>query len=466
MLRQVNKRVLEAEYAVRGLLLQRATEIEAELRQGKQWPFERVVKCNIGNPQAFGSHPPQFAREVLSVLMNPTITDRVGYSAEVRERAAEYGKLGAYTESKGLDVVRQQVAEFIERRDGYACDADDVYLTDGASSGVKRVLTLLAGGSILAPYPSYPLYAATATLCGGKISPYYLDEDQDWSLGKKELHDAYQAALERGETPRALVVINPGNPTGAVLGRDSLEAVVDFCRDKSMPLLADEVYQDNVYDGPAFVSLKKVVRDVGADNVPLFSFHSVSKGFTHECGLRGGYLEVTNLEPAVSDQLTKLASISLCSNVPGQVSTGLMVNPPESAPERLRYDKKLVDKFESLKRRSLLVKNALNKIEGVSCAGGNAALYCFPMIHLPHRAVDAARQAGLAPDAFYCMRLLEATGLVVVPGSGFGQKAGTYHARFTILPPEDQINDVLDRFAAFHDQFRRDFADDLHVAAA
>ncbi|KAJ8600729.1 hypothetical protein CTAYLR_003903 [Chrysophaeum taylorii] len=472
----LNPLVLKAEYAVRGQILQRAMEIEADIKAGNaKWPFDRVVRCNIGNPQALGQTPPKFARQVLSMIMNPELlaTGVSSYSTEVLERARTYataikGGVGAYSDSKGVRIVRDEVAAFIEQRDGYPSDPEAIYLTDGASAGVRHLTQLLLRGpqdAILAPSPQYPLYSALATLGNGSIAPYYLDEEADWSVAVDELERAYAAAAKAGNIPRGLVIINPGNPTGASLTREALDGIVHFCQRRDLVLLADEVYQENVYGtAPPFVSLKKVMRDLRADDVPLVSFHSISKGFTGECGLRGGYFELANFRTDVRAQLTKLASISLCSNVVGQIGVGLMVNPPTSPEEKSAYEADRDAKLDSLERRAELVADALNALPGVSCARAQGALYLFPNIEVPPKAVDAAAAAGLQPDAFYSLRMLESTGLVVVPGSGFGQKNGTWHFRTTFLPSPDDIESVVARLAGFHRGFLEEFADPAEPA--
>ena len=159
--------------------------------------------------------------------------------------------------------------------------------------------------------------------------------------------------------------------------------------------------------------------------------------------LSGGYFELTNIDTAVKAQLTKLASVSLCSNTMGQVAVGLMVNPPTSGPELKAYEKEKKEKLASLERRANKVAAALDALEGVSCVRPQGAMYLFPSITLPDAAVKAASRQSMAPDAFYALRLLEGTGLVTVPGSGFGQKNGTWHFRTTFLPAEKQIDNVV-----------------------
>mmetsp|Transcript_23757 Transcript_23757/g.71455 ORF Transcript_23757/g.71455 Transcript_23757/m.71455 type:complete len:491 (-) Transcript_23757:19-1491(-) len=463
----VNPNVVAAQYAVRGKILDRATEIQKELDAGdNDWPFDQIVLCNIGNPQALGQSPPAFARAVLSNVVLPS-TPRFGVSKQVRQRADAYraavkGGVGAYSASQGIALIREEVAAFIEARDGVPAFADQIFLTDGASAGVRHLTQLLVSGpqdGVLAPAPQYPLYSAMTTLFNGTLGSYYLDEAADWDTPIPELERAYNELAATGATPKFLVIINPGNPTGASLPLKSLQAIVKFVEARpGLALMADEVYQENVYgDAPAFVSFKKVAHDLGS-KIPLVSFHSVSKGFTGECGLRGGYFELTNISPAVKAQLVKLASVSLCSNTMGQIAVGLMVNPPTSGKELAAYEKEKASKLASLERRANNVAAALDALDGVSCVRPQGAMYLFPSITLPSGAIKAAKRAKLAPDAFYSLRLLEATGLVTVPGSGFGQENGTWHFRTTFLPPEDQIEAVTKRLAGFHSSFLAKYA--------
>ena len=173
-----------------------------------------------------------------------------------------------------------------------------------------------------------------------------------------------------------------------------------------------------------------------------------------ECGLRGGYFEILGIPESVKSEILKLASISLCSNTIGQITTGLMVNPPENGEESYsKYAEERDNILASLKRRAGRMTDALNLLEGVSCTNIDGAMYAFPTITLPEKAILAAELAGIEPDAMYCMELLEHTGIVVVPGSGFGQKRGTHHFRTTILPPEESMDEVIDLLKSFHSNF-------------
>jgi len=479
----VNPSLLAAQYAVRGRLLDRAAELEAQLRAGETLAFNRTVKCNIGNPQALGQKPLSFVRRTLSLLMNPELLEAplASYPTDVVARARDYigavPSVGAYSDSQGVKLVREHVAQFISERDGHPADAADIFLTDGASAGVKALMQLMVRGphdAVLAPIPQYPLYSAVTTLLNGTLAGYYLDETSSWGVVEPELRRALSSATAAGATARALVVINPGNPTGQSLPADVVRMILRFAAAEGMVLMADEVYQENVYgDAPKFVSFKKALSELKVAGeagdteaaalharAQVISFHSTSKGFIGECGLRGGYFEMQNIPADVRAQLLKLASVSLCSNVVGQFATGLMVRPPVAGePSHAEYVAERGAILASLFERAKMAAAALNALPGISCNAPEGAMYLFPRLHLPPRAVAAAEAEGIAADEFYALRLLDATGLVVVPGSGFGQADGTWHFRTTFLPPQDQLEDVLGRLAAFQADFMAQFAE-------
>ena len=458
---------------MRGELVLKAEQMKLAIARAKAegkpspYPFDSIVQCNIGNPQELGQPPLVFHRQVLALAHYPAAVDAAGssasvYAADAIERAKQYlsevPSTGSYTNSMGIRRVREEVAAFITARDGHPVpNPDAIFLTDGASTGVKNIMTLLIrdeSDAVLTPIPQYPLYSATLSILGGSGIGYYLDEKRCWSLDIDELQRAVDEGRAAGKSIRALVVINPGNPTGQVLSEDDMREVVRFCEREAIILLADEVYQENVYDkARKFVSFKKVVCDLKAD-VHLISFHSTSKGFIGECGQRGGYMELHNIPDDVTQQIYKLASISLCSNTSGQLMTGLMVNPPKQGqPSYEHYRQQRDDVLHSLAHRALLVARTLNACTNISCQPVQGAMYAFPRVHLPPAAIRAAEQAGKAADTFYCLRLLEKTGLVTVPGSGFGQRDNEWHFRMTILPREEQLTDVLERFSKFNDRF-------------
>lgn len=175
------------------------------------------------------------------------------------------------------------------------------------------------------PIPQYPLYTATLAYASATPLPYYLDESAGWSMSHDSLTSTISSAKKDGTPIKALVIINPGNPTGGCLSLDAMKQVVQLCYDEGILLMADEVYQANIFDPQSkpFISFKQVVRDMPkevAEGTQLVSFHSISKGVSGECGRRGGYFELVNIDEGVQEQIYKMASIGLCPPVTGQVS--------------------------------------------------------------------------------------------------------------------------------------------------
>jgi len=447
-LADLGKAVLETEYAVRGPIVARANELE---RQGR-----KIIYCNIGNPQALEQKPLSYLRQMIALCECPELAASApgAFPADVVESSKRFlagskNGLGAYSESKGLRYVREAVADFIRARDGIDTDPEAVYLTDGASKGVQAALRMLIASpndGIMIPIPQYPLYSATITLYEGKQVHYYLDESKDWSLSRQLLEESIAEAKRFGVKVKAICVINPGNPTGSVLSRDNISMVIDFAREHNLTILADEVYQENIYrPGEKFVSFAKVMAEKEETRVSLFSFHSTSKGYLGECGHRGGYMEIRNIPPEVVAQITKLQSVSLCSNLPGQVAVWCMVRPPRSGePSFELYTKEREGILAELRLRAKLLADGLNAIPGIQCNEVAGAMYAFPRITLPPGRTDVD----------YSMALLESTGICVVPGTGFGQIPGTAHFRTTILPPTERIKDVVALIAKFQASYK------------
>jgi alanine transaminase len=467
----ISPNLVTAQYAVRGEIVKMAGEISKQLKEGKSFPFKKVVMCNIGNPQALGQKPITFFRQVLALTEYPALLDdpnaSKAFPKDAIARARKYldaiGSTGAYTESQGAAVFRDEIAQGMEARDGYPVDTNCLFMTDGASPSVHRTIELLTRNSddaFLTPIPQYPLYSAALALHGAHLAPYYLDEDSNWGLSVPHLWEQVKQAKEEGKEVRALVVINPGNPTGGVLSKANQVDVVRFCEEQQLVLIADEVYQTNIYAaGKEFNSFKKIVRELKSE-VPLVSMNSTSKGFFGECGRRGGYFEIVNFSDEVQAQLYKGASINLCSNLGGQIVMAMVMNPPQPGDESYELYKKERDStLDSLKRRAVIMVDALNKLDGVTCAPTEGALYVFPQLHLPQKAVEAAKQEGKSPDFLYCRALLQEKGIVTVPGSGFKQADNTYHFRTTILPSEEDIEHVAQDLSDFHASFMEKYKD-------
>ncbi|XDB57347.1 PREDICTED: alanine aminotransferase 1 isoform X2 [Capra hircus] len=472
----MNPCVRRVEYAVRGPIVQRALELEQELRQGVKKPFTEVIRANIGDAQAMGQIPITFPRQVLALCVHPDLLNSPDFPDDAKRRAERIlqacggHSLGAYSISAGVQMIREDVARYIERRDGgIPSDPNNIFLSTGASDAIVTVLKLLVTGEgrtrtgVLIPTPQYPLYSAALAEFNAVQVDYYLDEERAWALDVAELRRALRQARDHCR-PRALCVINPGNPTGQVQTRACIEDVIRFAFEERLFLLADEVYQDNVYaEGSQFHSFKKVLTEMGppyAARQELASFHSISKGFMGECGFRGGYVEVVNMDAAVKQQMQKLRSVRLCPPTPGQVLLDVAVSPPApSDPSFARFqaqERRAV--LAELAAKAKLTEQVFNEAPGIRCNPVQGAMYSFPRMELPPRAVQRAQELGLAPDMFFCLRLLEETGICVVPGSGFGQREGTYHFRMTILPPMEKLRPLLEKLSQFHAKFTREYS--------
>jgi alanine transaminase len=471
---QVNQNIIEMEYAVRGPIPKRAAELKAQGR--------RIIPCNIGNPQGLGQQPVTFYRQVLSLLEEPSRIAREkklktarrqtpdaftglaendfisDYVLDLSEKilSSMGASTGAYTESNGPRFIREAVARFINKRDGFdagsalAADPDAIFITNGASESARYIIDLLVSGpndGIMIPIPQYPLYSATIKKAGGVQVNYYPDEDNGWAISRPILEDALAGAKRRGVTVKGIVVINPGNPTGALLDERTVAEVIQFAKENDIVVIADEVYQENVY-GAKFVSFAKML---GADTVPLMSLHSVSKGFYGECGHRGGYLEIRNdptamgTDTSFSEIILKQASVSLCSNTVGQLLIHLMVCPPEAGSEPYnRFIEEKENILRELHDKATMIREAFTRMNSVECFGRTGAMYLFPRLNkLP---------AGTT-DFDYCMNLLESTGLSTVNGTGFGQREGTHHLRIAFLPPKSLLETVLPDWIAFHNNY-------------
>jgi len=465
----LNPHIKVMEYAVRGPIVLRAAEIEQELKDGVSKPFNKVIRANIGDCHACGQPPITFLRQVVALCTYPALLDSNEFPEDAKSRARNIlkgckgGSIGAYSDSPGVETIRHDIANYITKRDGgIPCKFEDVFLSTGASDGIKTILNLLISHApakqtgIMIPIPQYPLYTATAAEYGLHPIPYYLNEDDKWGLDTPELQRALDAQRDKC-SPRALCVINPGNPTGQVLSRKNIEDVIRFAKKENLFIMADEVYQHNIYaEGSEFHSFKKVMNEMGPEfaDMELASFMSTSKGYMGECGYRGGYCEAVNLDTEVRVHLNKSIAAKLCPTVSGQSAMDVVVNPPvegEQSYEQFIKEKNQV--LGDLALKAKLTSETLNSMEGISCNEVMGAMYAFPRLHLPQRAVEAAQAEGKAPDVFYCFQLLEEAGICVVPGSGFGQKEGTHHFRMTILPMVPDLRDMLAKLKDFHLKF-------------
>lgn len=453
------------QYAVRGEVVMRADQLESQGRE--------IIYTNIGNPHQVGQKPVTYYRQVLALcdlpaeqgVDHPKVYDM--FPKDVVERAKEYRAIigpsgtGAYTHSQGVLGLRKHIAEYIQKRDSYPAYPGSIFLTNGASSAIGMCLQgLLANNNdaVMIPIPQYPIYSALIAKLGGRQVGYELDESLNWAASREELDKKLKQSKEKGLDVKALAMINPGNPSGNVMTHCDIQIITEFCAENGIVMLADEVYQSNVYaQGAEFVSAKKVAMDCRLKNLQLVSFHSTSKGLIGECGRRGGYMELHHIDPYVQSQLYKLASSDLCAGVTGQIMTSLMVRPPSTEGESYQlFQEEQQHIYDGLKERAQKLVEGLNKIPGITCVPAEGAMYAFPRVQVPDKAFEKAKELGTTPDNLYALSLLEETGICVVPASGFGQAKGRVGFRTTFLHP-DTVK-AIGLFAKHHEKFVKEYS--------
>lgn len=330
---------------------------------------------------------------------------------------------------------------------------------------------------VMIPIPQYPLYSATLSLYDAKPVRYELNSDEDWGLDVNQMKESLSKSKKEGVDVRGLVIINPGNPTGSCLSEENIKDVIKLAHEENLVIFADEVYQNNIYqpNERPFLSFKKVLKDFEkstneqerslANDVELISFHSISKGVSGECGRRGGYFELTNISSDVESEIYKMASVSLCPSLQGQIGVDLLVKPPsKNDPSYKLFEEETSNIHQTLKERSEKMRNEFEKLPNMKCSKAQGALYLFPEIQLPNKVLEAAKKEndgkGIQSDLLYCFELLDATGICVVPGSGFGKmpsEDGKAFFRTTVLAKE--TDEFVERFGKFHKEFMKKYAD-------
>ena len=488
----INQHLIKAEYAVRGKIPTLAGKISEDLKNGStDYKFDKVAQLNIGNPQIFNQPPIHLMREVVGrTLMGGAVASQLQEDENKRNLMALYHmqafesksheknikrlsdaylkqiNTSAYPERGGYAFVRESTKRFIEKRDGVEADLDNIFIINGAGVGIKFALEFLIDCSdcgVMIPIPQYPLYSALLTLFNGRQIQYFLNEEDNWNVTYDELQESLSKAVDQGTKPRAIVVINPGNPTGNVLKRERMEEIIRFAYENDICILADEVYQENIYGDNEWFSFKKVLKEMDDERVrnetPLISFHSMSKGIFGECGMRGGYMEIVNFKEEHMERIRTKMNYFF-ANIGGQLALDFK-NRYLSGELREELDSEVFESLDenynrlkrSLEFRAQQASMYLNNMKNVKSNSINGAMYAFPSLFLPDRFKQEAESKGLVPDAHYCIELLENTGICTVPGSGFLQKEGTNHLRVTILPqPDDYFVDVFKQFKKFNDK--------------
>nr|WP_168988505.1 pyridoxal phosphate-dependent aminotransferase [Azoarcus taiwanensis] len=390
-------------YDIRGPVLARAKQMEDE--------GHRVVKLNIGNLAPFGFEAPE--EIVVDVIHN--LRDASGYS-----------------DSKGLFAARKAVMHYTQQKNIAGVGIEDIYLGNGASELIVMAMQALLnnGDEVLVPAPDYPLWTAAVSLGGGYPRHYICDEQSGW------LPDLDDIRRKIGPSTRAIVIINPNNPTGALYPDSFLKELVEIARQNQLIVFADEIYDKMLYDGASHTSIASL-----ADDVLFVTMNGLSKNY-RACGYRAGWMVVSGEKRHARDYiegLNMLASMRLCSNVPGQWAIQTALGGYQSINELIAPDGRLT-------RQRDLAWQLISDIPGVSCVKPQATLYLFPRLD--------PRIYPIEDDQQFILELLEAERVLLVQGTGFNWVQPD-HFRLVFLPHEDDLRDAIGRIARFLEQYRK-----------
>jgi alanine-synthesizing transaminase len=392
-------------YDIRGPVLDEAKRLEEEGR--------RIIKLNIGNPAPFGFEAPD---EILvDVIRN--LPQAQGYSDSQGLLSARTAIVAHYQE-QGIDTV----------------DVDDIWLGNGVSELITISLQAMLdnGDEVLVPTPDYPLWTAATSLAGGRPVHYRCDEANNWQPDIAELRSKIT------EHTKAIVVINPNNPTGAVYSAAVLEQIAGIAREHGLVVMADEIYDKILYDDAVHVPFAKLAPDVFT-----LTFNGLSKAY-RIAGFRSGWLMVTGPKRHATSYLegiTILANMRLCANVPAQHAVQVALGGRQSIRDLILPGGRL------LEQRDAAVQ-ALHQIPGVTCVVPKGALYVFPRL-------DPERYP-IRDDQRFVLELLRAHHVLVVQGSGFNWLHPD-HLRIVTLPRADELTDAIGRLGSFLADYRGDF---------
>ncbi|XP_044148738.1 alanine aminotransferase 2-like [Bufo gargarizans] len=473
-LRSMNQKVRAARVPILGSLSTRAEEIQREIQEGIHKPFTKITPCFFGDIQAMGQKPSTFVRQVAALCTYPELLESGQFPEDAKTRAhtilknMNNGSVGGYNHEYTTKTLPHIIAKFIQRRDdGVPSTPRNIIVCSGTSEAVMNVLSLVVNDEedlktgILLPVPHCPLYMDTITLTGAVMVPYYLDEGRSWAVSVTSIRESLSAARRRCN-PKALCVINPGNPTGHVLTMEKITELVQLAAEENLLILADEVYQETVFGpGVSFHSFKKVLYQMGpeySERVQLISVYSMSKGIAGECGPRAGYIEFVNVDPAVFEVFYILKSFSIPPII-GVLMMEAVLDPPQ--PGDRSYETFMKEKqmlLDNLAEKAKITEEILNRAPGIQCNPIQGALYAFAKVQIPDRAIRLAQDRSQEPDDLYCHLLLEDTGIVLCAGNSFGQAAGTYHFRITLTHPIDELKSILQQIIQFHTRFTTEYS--------
>ncbi|MDH4190031.1 MAG: pyridoxal phosphate-dependent aminotransferase [Betaproteobacteria bacterium] len=405
MLKPIRKSAKLADvcYDIRGPVHTRARQMEEE--------GQRILKLNIGNLAPFGFDAPDEVRH--DVIVN-------------------LPQASGYSDSKGLFAARKAIMQYTQAKGIAGVQLDDVIVGNGVSELIVMVMQGLLddGDEVLVPAPDYPLWTAAVRLAGGTPRHYLCDEGSGW------LPDLADLRAKISPRTRAIVVINPNNPTGALYPDDLLKELVEVARQHELIVFADEIYDKMLYDGATHTSIASL-----ADDVLFVTFNGLSKNY-RACGYRSGWMVVSGDKRHAEDYiegLGMLASMRLCANVPGQFAIQTALGGTQSIND-------LVAPAGRLCRQRDLAWRLVSEIPGVSCMKPKAALYLFPRLD--------PKVYPIRDDEQFVLELLEQEKVLVVQGTGFNWPHPD-HFRLVFLPNSDDLTDAIGRIAHFLDGYRR-----------
>ena len=390
-------------YDIRGPVLEKARQMEED--------GHKIIKLNIGNLAVFGLEPP----------------DEI-----VQDMIRNLSGAAGYTDSKGLFAPRKSVVHYCQEKGIKGVTVDDIYLGNGASELIVMAINALCneGDEVLLPAPDYPLYTAAVALSGGRPVHYICDEQQEWYPDIADI----RAKI----TPRtkAIVVINPNNPTGALYPESLLREIIEVAREHQLIVMADEIYDKTLYDGHTHTSIASL-----AEDVLFLTFNGLSKNY-RSCGYRAGWMVVSGEKRHAKDYiegLNMLASMRLCANTPGQLAIQTALGGYQSI-------KDLVQPGGRLCKQRDLAYDMLTQIPGVSVVKPKGALYMFPRLD--------PKLYPIADDQQFAYELLAEEKVLIVQGTGFNWPQPD-HFRLVFLPNSDDLTDAINRIARFLDGYRK-----------
>ncbi len=398
-----SNKLLNVCYDIRGPVLKIAKQMEDE--------GQKIIKLNIGNLAPFGFDVPNEIQ--LDMIQN--LPNASGYS-----------------DSKGIFPARKAVMHYTQQKNIKGVTLEDIYIGNGVSELIVLSMNALlnTGDEVLVPMPDYPLWTAAVSLSSGTPVHYLCDENNGW------LPDVDDIRAKITPNTRALVIINPNNPTGALYSDELLLELIDIARQNDLILYADEVYDKVLFDGNRHTALASLSEDV-----LTISFNGLSKNY-RACGYRAGWMFVSGDKRRALDYiegLDILASMRLCANVPGQFAIQTALGGYQSIND-------LVAPGGRMCRQRNLAYELLSAIPGVSCVKPKASLYMFPRLDKEMYPIDN--------DQHFIAELLQQERVLVVQGTGFNWH-DTDHFRLVFLPHEDDLQEAISRIARFLDGYRK-----------